>query len=720
MLRGVRTHPLRAVVLVVLLAGCGGLAWAQIKPFVNLPDGEVARTIPAAPTLEAAAGEDLFRIDATRSSMTYSVMEKLAGRERGEATGTTQGIAGDMAINRGDPGASRIGEIVVDVRQLRSDNSVRDRRLRQDFLASDDNPLATFATTSVEGAPDTIDEDAGEVDLTLVGDLTVKETTIETRWDATVELVGDELVANATTTVKMSDLGIGPISVAGLVRSEDDVTLTFELVATDPADAPTELPPLEVERADGDGPSFAQDVQPILETSCASCHVDGQVGSHVLPMETAGDAARYADGIGVVTQAGYMPPWPASDVGIPLKHPRTLTDDDIATLAEWADAGAPLDVEPETPLEPVVDTEVPTPREDLTLRMAEPYQGSPENKDDYRCFTLDPGLTESAFITGYSFVPDELEVVHHALVYKVNTEAAAQARERDGEDGRPGWQCYVGTGLDADAALNGGLGGISNLVAGWVPGQRPLDFGQEAGYLVEPGEVLIAQIHYHYAVDGLPSDQSELRLQIEPGTEDITELVTANPIAPVEIPCQEGDDDAPLCDRDAALAELNERYGGIAGAIPTAVLGACDRKVEDYADQTDGIGSTSCDKTLEYSGEIVDVLGHMHELGRSFRMTLNPGTDEEKVLLDIPTWSFDWQLNYQPVEEVRVAEGDTLRIECTWDRNLRADPEPRYLLFAEGTQDEMCFSTYTLRPDEPVGDEAYDGPTGGGRDRDDG
>lgn len=717
MLRGVRAHPLRAVVLVVLLAGCGGYAFAQIKPFVTLPTGDVARTIPAAPELEAEAGEELFRIDATRSSMTYSVMEQLAGRERGAAEGSTQGIAGDIALNRGDPAASRIGEVVVDVRQLRSDSSLRDRRLRQDFLASDDHPLATFETTAIEGAPASFDEDAGEVEVRLVGDLTVKETTVPTTWDATLELVGDELVATATTTVKMSDLGIGPISVAGLVRSEDDVTLTFELVAGDPDDVPTELPALADERADGDGPSFAGEVQPILERSCASCHVDGQIGSHVMPMETAGDAARYADGISVATQAGYMPPWPASGEGIPLQHPRTLSDDDLATLREWADAGAPLDVEADTPLEPVVDDDVPTPRVDQTLKMPEPYQGSPDNKDDYRCFTLDPGFTEPTFITGYSFVPDELQVVHHALVYRVNTDAAAQAREKDGEDGRPGWQCYVGTGLDADAALNGGLGGISNLVAGWVPGQRPLDFGHEAGYLVEPGEVLIAQIHYHYGMEGLPADQSELRIQTEPGTEDITELVTANPIAPVEIPCHEDDDDHPLCDREAALEELGERYGGIAGAIPTAVLGACDREVEDFADQTQGIGSTSCDKEIEYGGQIVDVLGHMHELGQSFRMTLNPGTDEEQVLLDIPTWNFDWQLNYQPVDEIRVEEGDTLRIECTWDRGLRYDPEPRYLLFAEGTQDEMCFSTYTLLPDEPVGEEAYDGPMGG-RDRD--
>ena len=98
---------------------------------------------------------------------------------------------------------------------------------------------------------------------------------------------------------------------------------------------------------------------------------------------------------------------------------------------------------------------------------------------------------------------------------------------------------------------------------------------------------------------------------------------------------------------------------------------------------------------------MVDVLGHMHTMGKSFRMTLNPGTPGETVLLDIPVWNFDWQLNYQPVDPVPVKRGDTIRIECSWDRSLRYDPEPRYLVFAEGTEDEMCFSTYTVLPNQP-------------------
>jgi len=73
---------------------------------------------------------------------------------------------------------------------------------------------------------------------------------------------------------------------------------------------------------------------------------------------------------------------------------------------------------------------------------------------------------------------------------------------------------------------------------------------------------------------------------------------------------------------------------------------------------------------LRTRGQIVSVLGHEHELGNSFRLTLNPDTPEERVLLDIPRWEFGWQFNYYPVEDIIVQPG---------------------------TLDEMRFGTMTVR-----------------------
>ena len=73
-------------------------------------------------------------------------------------------------------------------------------------------------------------------------------------------------------------------------------------------------------------------------------------------------------------------------------------------------------------------------------------------------------------------------------------------------------------------------------------------------------------------------------------------------------------------------------------------------------------------------------------------MTLNPDTPEERILLDIPKWDFEWQFNYYPIEEIEITPNDIIRLECTWDRSLRPPGlEPSYVLWADGSDDEMCF-----------------------------
>jgi hypothetical protein len=90
------------------------------------------------------------------------------------------------------------------------------------------------------------------------------------------------------------------------------------------------------------------------------------------------------------------------------------------------------------------------------------------------------------------------------------------------------------------------------------------------------------------------------------------------------------------------------------------------------------------------------VAGHMHLLGRSISVDLDPGTSGEKRLLDRTVWDFDDQAATPLPTPVRVRAGDTLRVTCTHDAALRsmvpelANEEPRYVTWGEGTSDEMC------------------------------
>jgi Copper type II ascorbate-dependent monooxygenase, C-terminal domain len=295
--------------------------------------------------------------------------------------------------------------------------------------------------------------------------------------------------------------------------------------------------------------------------------------------------------------------------------------------------------------------------------------------------------------------PDQTRVVHHGLLFHGKANTRAQAEAIDAAQPGAGWTCF-------------GLPGIGETpeddlrqIMSWGPGQAPQVLPADTAVTMDAGDYLVMQIHYHYqaSTDQLPPDESSLVVDF---ANDATIAAAGGKLAPIslalylgpaEIPCttsQQG----PLCDRTAAIAKLTESYGPEAGLLVDGLVEACGAKLSDFAAMTSGVASARCDLPAE-PGEIISIWGHEHELGATFRMTLNPGKPDEKVLLDIPRWAFEWQLNYQPVDKVVLKQGDVIRVECSWDRaRSAAGKDPRYIVWAEGTNDEMCFSQIITRP----------------------
>src|ERR1041385_6094232 len=90
---------------------------------------------------------------------------------------------------------------------------------------------------------------------------------------------------------------------------------------------------------------FTKDIAPILQRSCQECHhPDG-----VAPMSlvTYEDARPWAKAMKMRTalrsQRGAMPPFfVEKNIGIQkFKHDPSLSEDEIAMIARWADSGAP-------------------------------------------------------------------------------------------------------------------------------------------------------------------------------------------------------------------------------------------------------------------------------------------------------------------------------------------------------------------------------------------
>jgi hypothetical protein len=335
----------------------------------------------------------------------------------------------------------------------------------------------------------------------------------------------------------------------------------------------------------------------------------------------------------------------------------------------------------------------------LDLKMAEAYTPTPPEgggTDEYRCQVIDPGLTKAQFLTGTQVMPEDLDIAHPAIVYAVRPGKAALVRQQDAKTPGLGWQCFGGTGVPGADVEEDDPG--ATWVDTWAPGATEALLDQDAGYKLEPGSLIILQMHYNLlATDGKPagSDRSAVRLRLTDGTPQTRELDTWSLDAPTELPCAD-DESGPLCDRAASIADVTKRFGSEVG-------GMADDQVEECGRGKPKPGNTqTCDHEVEAPMTLFAGFGHMHLLGRSIKVELNPGTPDAEVVLDVPQFDFDNQRLMKLPSPVEIGPGDTVRVTCTHDARLRRQlPQlkklpPRYVVWGDGTSDEMCTGIMTV------------------------
>src|SRR5438445_3421964 len=86
------------------------------------------------------------------------------------------------------------------------------------------------------------------------------------------------------------------------------------------------------------GSSFYRDVLPILQKNCQGCHRPGEIGP--MPLVTYEQARPWAKAMRQAVLTKKMPPWFAEPHIGKFANDRSLSPDDIATLAAWSDSGA--------------------------------------------------------------------------------------------------------------------------------------------------------------------------------------------------------------------------------------------------------------------------------------------------------------------------------------------------------------------------------------------
>jgi polyisoprenoid-binding protein YceI len=237
--------------MALLLSACASQATPQS---LNTPISQVEPTLPVEPTspppteavtpdpsptasdepqsVPTNAGPITLQIVPGESQVSYEVGEVFLnqGNRFNLAKGITSQVTGEVTLDLQNTANSQVGEIQVDISQFQSDSPRRDNAIRDRFLESARFPIATFVPKDIQVLPDTYQE-GQSVNLKITGDLTVREVTQPVTFDVTLQYQGDTLSGEATTTILMSDFQVGPISMAGILNTEDEVKLVLNFVA---------------------------------------------------------------------------------------------------------------------------------------------------------------------------------------------------------------------------------------------------------------------------------------------------------------------------------------------------------------------------------------------------------------------------------------------------------------------------------------------------------
>lgn len=194
----------------------------------------VPEAYPAAEAaMESVGGAVVFVLDPSRSEARFIINEVLRGTPT-TVVGATSNLAGELAVDFANPAAAEVGQIVINARDLETDNNFRNNAIANEILLTDQYEFITFTPTAVSGLPTSAA--AGETyDLQISGDLTITDQTRPVTFTASITPLNDhELAGLATTTIAYADFGL-TIPFARSVESvEDTVLLELEFVAAAP------------------------------------------------------------------------------------------------------------------------------------------------------------------------------------------------------------------------------------------------------------------------------------------------------------------------------------------------------------------------------------------------------------------------------------------------------------------------------------------------------
>lgn len=425
------------------------------------------------------------------------------------------------------------------------------------------------------------------------------------------------------------------------------------------------------------------EVATILYKNCDECHKPNDIAP--MSLITYKDARPWARSIKEKVATKQMPPWSAESTPGEFTNDRRLSQADIDTITAWVDQGAKEGDPKQLPPAPSFTQDGwLLGKPDVVLSMDKAYNVPANGPDEYVYFTIPTNFTEDKWVTAAEIKPGNKKVVHHIIAFLVSPEqykafAAAGGRPRRGSDGNSiFYQDGTLSRVKMDAPvvddvcanpqrqMRGGLGeggsNQGNLLAGYAPG-KDVD-AYPAGYAkkVPAGSYIVFQVHY-----------SNFRGALNKPETDLSSIgLTFSKTPPSEMK------------KMIVTRGVMNTYFELPAGDPDHKVVAC--------------------YTFDKDVQMLTYMPHMHLRGKDMRYDLVYPDGRKEMLLDVPSFSFNWQTVYKLAKPLEIPKGSKLIVTAHFDNSERNKYNPdatKVVRWGDPTYDEMMIGWIDYAVDRP-------------------
>jgi hypothetical protein len=392
--------------------------------------------------------------------------------------------------------------------------------------------------------------------------------------------------------------------------------------------------------------TFTKDIAPILQEKCEQCHRPGSLAP--MSLITYDETRPWAKSIKLRVMTRQMPPWHIDKtVGVrEFKNDTSLSDEQIATVVHWVDAGAPQGDPKDMPApkhwpaenEWKAASELGQP--DFVIK-SEPYTMAAHHQDVWWRPASDIPLTEPRWVRAVEMRTGSAagaRITHHAVAYLVQDDPAS-----------------IGPGA-FDADLN-----ARAMLMEWAVGKGYDLYRPNTGKLLLPGSQISWDVHIH-AVGEEIRDHVELGVWLYPKGQEPkyrTYLTGFQALRGFQ-----------------TSTGSQTRAGRNIDIPPNSVI-----ETNNYT-------------VLKQAAILENFQPHMHLRGKAMSVEAILPDGSTQMVSYVGNFNFNWMTNYIYADEAAPAFPKGTLIHVTaWYDNTRANPNnpdpDQWVGFGDRTVDEM-------------------------------